>query len=625
MMQEVPVNEDGHQWASFSSFDFTQLPKNDKKGGVVECLECPPKVDQDQALLQLEDVWINLDQQSLPSDMEYSQQTEHSEAKEMDLYSERMQEMEEQQEMLNSSLLSLTTHFAQVQFRLKQISSTADPETKEALLKDLERFAFEGVPEIAPLSPQSPKSSGRRSIGSSDFGVEENEEKSEVYTKQVMETKDLITRLQKQLTEVEQWAYESGQSEAPSLSVLKNQKLILDTLRERVKLSVDGYEQLSDEEMRVKVDQAVESIIVPFRQKEMAQEKTVERLQTFVHDLERYVQHLQGQVNKASVDSPKKSTKKQNGKEATNEDEPSTMQSLSGTREPVDPRSRASVGTLFDRAYNVLHFFALINWTGCLRDGRRYGSSNGAFHRNTMKRTVKGNHWGDSRAALQVAIGRLLEACKSQPVLNRGKKGRKEVVVEEDALVVRLVRKDLAAALMDLMRHGLMQLSNDSSLVPRMMLCTSPRSDEPVELHPWDFLIKYYAYKRGKEFNCSATKKLSDSFQLSRVGATVLTPVDQLLSLLGTILDSHQKFQTSSTMLFRAFLCAALNRQCLSTWLRLIYCTKPLVDEYYMPWSYAIKTHFEDACQSLEGLQAYTFNLPTDLAIRSFSALDEAF
>ena len=38
--------------------------------------------------------------------------------------------MEEEQEQLNSSLLALTTHFAQVQFRLKQIVS-AEPDDKE--------------------------------------------------------------------------------------------------------------------------------------------------------------------------------------------------------------------------------------------------------------------------------------------------------------------------------------------------------------------------------------------------------------------------------------------------------------------------------------------------------------
>ena len=38
----------------------------------------------------------------------------------------RLKELEDEQEMLNSSLLHLTTHFAQVQFRLKQIVSAPD-------------------------------------------------------------------------------------------------------------------------------------------------------------------------------------------------------------------------------------------------------------------------------------------------------------------------------------------------------------------------------------------------------------------------------------------------------------------------------------------------------------------
>lgn len=43
---------------------------------------------------------------------------------------ERLRHLEEEQEQLNSSLLALTTHFAQVQFRLKQIVSaeTSDRE-----------------------------------------------------------------------------------------------------------------------------------------------------------------------------------------------------------------------------------------------------------------------------------------------------------------------------------------------------------------------------------------------------------------------------------------------------------------------------------------------------------------
>jgi len=43
---------------------------------------------------------------------------------------ERLACLEAEQEQLNSSLLALTTHFAQVQFRLKQIIA-AEPNVKE--------------------------------------------------------------------------------------------------------------------------------------------------------------------------------------------------------------------------------------------------------------------------------------------------------------------------------------------------------------------------------------------------------------------------------------------------------------------------------------------------------------
>lgn len=58
--------------------------------------------------------------------------------------SERLHLLEEEQEQLNSSLMALTSHFAQVQFRLKQIVD-ADSESKEHLLRELEEFAFRGT------------------------------------------------------------------------------------------------------------------------------------------------------------------------------------------------------------------------------------------------------------------------------------------------------------------------------------------------------------------------------------------------------------------------------------------------------------------------------------------------
>lgn len=46
-------------------------------------------------------------------------------------YLVRLEEMEEEHDILNTSLMTLSTHFAQVQFRLKQISLTEDMQLKE--------------------------------------------------------------------------------------------------------------------------------------------------------------------------------------------------------------------------------------------------------------------------------------------------------------------------------------------------------------------------------------------------------------------------------------------------------------------------------------------------------------
>lgn len=66
---------------------------------------------------------------------------------------DEMKRLQEEQDQLNSSLLALTSHFAQVQFRLKQIV-TAEDEDKEGLLRELEEFAFRGIPDVRGCSVQ---------------------------------------------------------------------------------------------------------------------------------------------------------------------------------------------------------------------------------------------------------------------------------------------------------------------------------------------------------------------------------------------------------------------------------------------------------------------------------------
>ena len=61
--------------------------------------------------------------------------------------------LERDQEELNSSLMSMTSHFAKVQFRLQQVVG-APADKKEALLVELQQFAFRGIPDIS--TPRTP-------------------------------------------------------------------------------------------------------------------------------------------------------------------------------------------------------------------------------------------------------------------------------------------------------------------------------------------------------------------------------------------------------------------------------------------------------------------------------------
>lgn len=59
------------------------------------------------------------------------------------------------------------------------------------------------------------------------------------------------------------------------------------------------------------------------------------------------------------------------------------------------------------------------------------------------------------------------------------------------------VRKDLFQALRDLMQHGLIETSHNTSLVPAFAFACFPiRAKEThQQLHIWDLFLKYYEVK----------------------------------------------------------------------------------------------------------------------------------
>jgi len=225
---------------------------------------------------------------------------------------ERLQKLEEEQEQLNSSLLALTTHFAQVQFKLTQVTQ-APADDKETLLKQLEDFAFRGCPDLrsfqaansaksrtistsvsagrtSPLSSITDGSAGlsrRNSNAAPSEDVFEDHEK--IILLQREKQQELILQLKQQLEELESYAFECGADITPHSVLVEKQKVIIDELRSKVNLDLNDMNHMSIEELKGKVDNAIGQITQPAK----AREQLVNQLKTQIVDLERFIEYLQ--------------------------------------------------------------------------------------------------------------------------------------------------------------------------------------------------------------------------------------------------------------------------------------------------------------------------------------------
>merc|ERR550517_2419112 len=70
----------------------------------------------------------------------------------------QVRQLEQDQEELNNSLMSMTSHFAKVQLRLQQVVS-APASKREDLLMELQQFAFRGIPNASTMGMMQPQTS----------------------------------------------------------------------------------------------------------------------------------------------------------------------------------------------------------------------------------------------------------------------------------------------------------------------------------------------------------------------------------------------------------------------------------------------------------------------------------
>ncbi|EYC23143.1 hypothetical protein Y032_0016g3143 [Ancylostoma ceylanicum] len=452
----------------------------------------------------------------------------------------RVQQLEEEQERLNNSLFSLSSHFAQVQFRLKQISE-AKGEDREALLKDLQDFAFKGCADMNELKRLRSESEG-----------------GEVLEIQKERQNELLKQLREQLEDLEKIAYENGEGDMPSTLILQKQKAVLDELHEKMSLNLE-LDKMSVAEIQKHVDSALKQLVNPFKEKQ----QLVEQLQTQIVDLERFVSYLQKE-NSSQETSPARAI--------------SSSQFIASK-----PKSSS--------------FFGLV------------GGSANRFQKNQLKNTLRGNHYGDERARLQLAVDATQRVLEKYTLLSiegtSAKSELQEVEVLNDEIferseeeVVSVVRRQLCPSLKALLEHGMLSETPTVRSLPSSLGfgCFVARngasySNKATPLqHIWDVVLFFYGSKNGRELNDAPVRKLSQSFKLENVAGKSITSKQILLTTIENIVSSHARLRRSKDAQWKAFVSAAMNEKKLPAWLRIIFRTRYVVEMCYNSWSYVART-----------------------------------
>uniref|UniRef100_A0A8C3MD98 RUN domain-containing protein 1 n=1 Tax=Geospiza parvula TaxID=87175 RepID=A0A8C3MD98_GEOPR len=464
---------------------------------------------------------------------------------------------------LHGALLALASHFAQVQFRLRQVAR-AGPAEQQRLLRDLEDFAFRGCP--APLP---------HGLGAAP-GEREKQEQIEV---QKEKQRELILQLKTQLDDLETFAYQEGSYDSlPQSVVMERQRMIINELIKKLDMDLsEDFAKLSPEELRQRVDAAIAQIVNPARVKE----QLVEQLKTQIRDLEMFINFIQ--VN------------------------------------PEDARRMQETGLqLMRRVLAVLQIFAVSQF-GCAtgqipRTLWQKDQDNQDFSPLIEKLELSVERVRQLALKHQQAEHVICSSELQDIPLG----GRDELTLA--------VRRELTLALRDLLAHGLYASSPGMSLVLAPIACLIPAfTPSPQTMHPWELFVKYYKAKNGRAFVESPARKLSQSFALPVTGAVVATPKQSLLAAIHTVLTEHGPFKRSADSELKALVCMALNEQRLVSWLNLICKSGALVQSHYQPWSYMANTGFESALTLLSRLSNLKFNLPVDLAVRQLKNIKDAF
>lgn len=501
---------------------------------------------------------------------------------------DRLHALEEEQEILSSSVFSLTSHLAQVEFRLRQILK-APPEEKDEMLKALEEFTSRGVPDTR-AAPQG--SSGDQSCGEC---LELERKIHRQRTKQA----HFIERLKTQLKELERFA-----ASPPPTSDNKHRALI-EHLRTEIDKSLEEgcHQPLTAEELRHQINCAVRQ----YADRQLSKDEIISKLQIHVEDMQKFIKLMKNEELKNKSAAESKNIGKSEKFEKTFH------------KNKANDDLRTETINLMRKASALIQIFTV----------SQFGCSPNANRKYEGKSSTLITHWGNLRAKLEMSVDAVLhlvsrDRLSHMTIDSYDSESEEGGVIINDAPLTTAVRRHLAINLRDLLQHGLTG-PEFSSLVPIIGCFPVRRSSTSRSIHIWELILRYYEINDGDRFNSTPARKLSQSFNLDIVGGSAITNKQSLLSAIGSIVASHTPYKRSYDAHFKAFVCAALNAHKLVIWLNIILKSRSLIDSYYSSTSYIVNTGFQDALQSLDRLTPYNFDLPVDLAVKQFQNIKDVF
>ncbi|XP_013172766.1 PREDICTED: RUN domain-containing protein 1 [Papilio xuthus] len=506
------------------------------------------------------------------------------------LSGDRIHALEEEQEILSSSVFSLTSHLAQVEFRLRQILK-APPEEKDSMLQALEQFTSRGVPD----SRTAPQGSAE------EISCNECVELERKMKRQRAKQAQFVERLKSQLKELERFATDPKSESGDS-----THRTLIEHLRSEIDRSLEEgcHQPLSADELRHQINCAVRQ----YADKQLSKEEIIGKLQTHIEDMQKFIKLIKNED--LSANGKTKPEPKKVGKSEAFE--------KNFARHSVNDELKAETINLMRKASTLIQIFTVSQF-GCSPNS----------HKKYDKRSPNVTHWGNLRARLEMSIDAVLhlvsrERQSSSIIDSYDSDSEEGAVIINDAPLTTAVRRHLAINLRDLLQHGLVG-PDSTSLVPIIGCFPVRRSSMSRNIHIWELILRYYELNDGDRFNSTPARKLSQSFNLDIVGGTAITNKQSLLSNVGSIIASHTPYKRSYDAHFKAFVCAALNSHKLVMWLNIMLKSRSLIDSYYSSTSYIVNTGFQDALQSLDRLTPYNFDLPVDLAVKQFQNIKDVF